>query len=172
MKFIVGPIVGTDTSTDPASLILPAITPLGDADRHAASCRSTRKSRRTSGHHRRGWQHRARLRRSRRRDIWPHRGPVGHHGGRACPIPLHWGADIAKTPVLGRHRDLGDLSTLRPTPTPSTSTWCSSRSSIASAGHRFEDGMTVIPAQLVGDPRDPEPWELGSRTRSSPIRAR
>ncbi len=159
MKLIVGPVTGSDTSVDPALLDLPVITPLGAP----VKTRQLSLNEEESANVRVITDEYGNVVLACDDDDAEVFGPTEAllgtlEGG--YPVGKYWSSPITESPILG-----------------STEIWeVYNFTADAHPIHvhlvQFEvvdrqglvtdaDGMAVVPAQLVGDPRAPESWETG-----------
>jgi spore coat protein A len=159
IKFIVGPIVGSDASTDPASLVLPTLIPLGAAQ----TTRTLSLNEEVSTNVRVITDELGNVVLACDNPDAEIFGPTEALLGAldaGTPMALHWGATISEKPTVG-----------------STETW--EIYNFTADGHpihvhlvQFQvvnrqalqtdaEGIATVPAQLVGDPIAPEEWETG-----------
>jgi bilirubin oxidase len=158
MKFNVGPIVGTDPSTPPASLVLPTLTPLGAADNTCTVSLNEEESASV-------------------RVVTDSQGNVvlacddpsaTIFGPREAllgtlvagtPVPLHWRDTATETPYEGS-TEIWEIynftADAHPIHVHLVQFQVVNRQALATAG-----GLVVVPVQLSGVPRNPEQWETG-----------
>jgi spore coat protein A len=160
MKFIVGPIVGTDTSTPPASLALPAITPLGAADRTRTLSLNEQSS------------HNIKVITDQDGNLvmncddpeaeifGPTEAVLGTLDSGLMAVPLTWHDTITESPAVG-DTEIWELynftADAHPIHVHLVQFEVMNRQGLATD----EEGMATQPAVLVGDPRPPESWENG-----------
>ncbi len=159
MKFSVGPIVGIDSSTDPASLVLPAFTPLGAADNTRALSLNEEDS-------------------SNVRVITDSQGNVVS----ACddpdaevfgpteallgtvvagaPVHLDWMADVTEDPTVGS-TEIWEIYNFTMDAHPIHVHLVQFQVVNRQALVTDTEGEVMTPVELSGMPRDPEQWEMG-----------
>jgi spore coat protein A len=159
MKFIVGPIVGTDTSTDPASLVLPTLTPLGAAQ----VTRTLSLNEEESTNVRVITDEHGNIVLACDNEDAEIFGPTEALLGTTTagsPIPTHWGDTVSEKPVVGS-TEMWEIynftADAHPIHVHLVQFEVVNRQGLVTNS----EGIAVAPAQLVGTPRDPEPWELG-----------
>ena len=159
MKFTVVPIVGTDPSTDPASLTLPAITPLGAAVRTRQVSLNEEESTNVKvitdefGNVLLACD-------DPDAEIF---GPTEALLGTLVadsPQALHWGATLTEKPVVGS-TEIWEIYNFTADAHPIHVHLVQFEVVNRQALVTDAEGVAVVPAQLAGDPRDPEPWETG-----------
>jgi spore coat protein A, manganese oxidase len=152
MKFVVGPAGGEDTSTDPASLVLPALTPLGPAVRvrrvslNESDSASVRYIVDDDGNWLLACDH------PNAEAFGPSEALLGTVGADGSPVPLGWMAPITETPGLG-DTEIWELVNFTMDAHPI---------------HIHEVQFEVVNREVfdpmlphVGQVRGPEPWETG-----------
>ncbi|MEJ2209789.1 MAG: multicopper oxidase domain-containing protein, partial [Anaerolineae bacterium] len=162
MRFDVGPIVGTDTSTDPASLILPTRTAL------PAAIRSRKLS----------------LNEDESTDVrvitdaqgnvilacddedaeifGPIEALLGTVDDSNNPVALKWDDAISETPTVG-DTEIWELYNFTADAHPIHVHLVQFEILNRQALQTDEEGVALTPAQLVGDPLPPESWETGTK---------
>jgi spore coat protein A len=158
MKFVVGPIVGSDTSTAPASLVLPTLTPLGAAD----NTRKVSLNEEESAHVRVVADDgtitlacddpEAEV-------FGPTEALLGSLPG-GVPVPLHWMADVTEDPTLGS-TEIWEIYNFTMDAHPIHVHLVQFQVVNRQALQTGYEGTVALPAQPIGDPRDPEAWETG-----------
>ena len=159
MRFTVVPIVGTDPSTDPASLTLPTITPLGAADNTRQLSLNEEESTNVKVITDDDDNVLLACDDPEAEIFGPTEALLGTLAA-GVPQPLHWGAPISENPVLGSTEAweiFNFTADAHPIHVHLVQFEVVNRQSLVTD----EEGVAVVPAQLVGGPRDPEAWESG-----------
>jgi spore coat protein A len=160
MGFNVGPIVGTDPSTPPASLVLPTLTPLGAADSTRAISLNEEESDNvlvvtdSQGNVILACDDPA------AEVFGPTEALLGALAADNTPVPLHWMAGVTEDPLLGS-TEVWEIynftADAHPIHVHLVQFQVVNRQGLVTD----VEGVAVSPAQLTGSPRDPEDWEMG-----------
>jgi spore coat protein A len=160
MQFRVVPIVGTDESTDPATLVLPAITALGEAVRTRKLSLNEEES------------EDVRVITDEQGNVLlacddpsaevfgPTEALLGTVDGGNNPVALKWGAPITETPGVG-DTEIWEIYNFTADAHPIHVHLVQFEIMNRQALVADAEGVAVVPAQLSGDPIDPESWETG-----------
>ena len=160
MKFVVGAIVGSDSSTDPASLVLPTLTSLGMADNTRRVSLNEEES------------ENVRVVTDSQDNVilacddpdaeifGPTEALLGSLATDDTPVPLHWGANTSEEPTLGS-TEIWEIynftADAHPIHVHLVQFQVVNRQPLVTD----LEGVAVSPAQLTGSPRNPEDWEIG-----------
>jgi bilirubin oxidase len=160
MRFDVGPIVGTDTSTDPASLVLPAITPLGASIRTRTLSLNEEES--TA----------VRVVTDEQGNVilacddpeaeifGPTEALLGTVDGSGNPVALKWHDPITERPGVG-DTEIWEIYNFTADAHPIHVHLVQFEIVDRQALATDSEGVALVPAQLVGSPRPVESWETG-----------
>jgi bilirubin oxidase len=160
MRFDVVDLVGSDDSTDPALLALPAITPLGDA----VQVRRLSLNEEESLTVRVTTDEQGNLILAcddpEAEIFGPIEADLGVLDGGGFPVPLDWGEPLTETPVVGA-TEIWEIynftADAHPIHVHLVQFEIMNRQALATNA----EGEAVPPAQLVGDPRPPDEGEEG-----------
>ncbi len=158
MQFNVGPIVGSDTSTDPAALTLPTLTPLGAATNTRTISLNEEES------------VNVRVVEDEYGNVvldcddgeifGPTEALLATLSDDGMSTALHWGAATTEMPLLGS-TEVWEIynftADAHPIHIHLVQFQIVNRQALVTDG----EGIATQPAQLVGDPIDPEQWEVG-----------
>ena len=139
MEFRVGPAIAADPSTPPQFLVLPEIAPLPVA----ATTRPLALIEMMSGFH-----------------DGPAEALLGNVGGDGMPVEQMWSGPVTENPTVGTTEVwefYNFTADAHPMHVHEIAFEVVNRQALVSN----EDGETLPPVQLVGDPRPPEAWERG-----------
>jgi spore coat protein A len=139
MKFVVGPLVSTDTSVAPSLLTLPAFTPLGAATVTRRLSLNEEMSTVFDG---------------------PVAALLGVLDNDGNPVPLMWMDDVTENPTVGT-TEVWEFYNFTADAHPIHIHLVQFQVVDRQALETNEDGETTAPATLVGVPSPPEAWETG-----------
>ncbi|MCJ7739428.1 MAG: multicopper oxidase [Anaerolineae bacterium] len=140
MKFVVGPLLSTDTSTPPAALVLPALTPLGTETVVRRLSLNEEMS-----------------------TVWdgPAAALLGVLDSGGNPVSLLWMDPITEDPTVGS-TEVWEFYNFTADAHP-IHLHLVEFEVVDRQALETEDGETLVPATLVGSSIPPEPWETGTK---------
>jgi FtsP/CotA-like multicopper oxidase with cupredoxin domain len=158
MKFVVGPLMSTDTSTNPSMLALPRFTPLGPPDKvrqvtlNEDDSATVRVKTNPSGN--------VLLNCENGEPFGPIMARLGTLNWDGNSTPLLWDDEITENPILNT-TEIWEIFNFTADAHPIHLHLVMFQVVDRQALESDEEGMAVQPAELVGDPIPPEPWETG-----------
>jgi bilirubin oxidase len=160
MQFVVGAMGSADPSTDPASLVLPTLTPLGMADNTRELSLNEEESENvlvvtdSQGNVILACDD------PEAEVFGPTEALLGTLATDDSPVPLHWGADTSEDPTLGS-TEIWEIYNFTADAHPIHVHLVQFQVVDRQPLVTDVEGVAVVPAQLTGSPRDPEDWEVG-----------
>jgi FtsP/CotA-like multicopper oxidase with cupredoxin domain len=158
MKFVVGPLMSTDTSTNPSMLALPRFTPLGPSNNvrqvtlNEDDSATVRVKTNPSGN--------VLLNCENGEPFGPIMARLGTLNWDGNSTPLLWDDEITENPILNT-TEIWEIFNFTADAHPIHLHLVMFQVVDRQALESDEEGMAVQPAELVGGPIPPEPWETG-----------